>query len=374
MEKLVGGEKLVGTDKPARHALPDPDFWRGRKVLLTGHTGFKGAWLLHWLEAMGADVTGCSLPPEQPAALFPLLHSDNRLAGEIADIRDAHELNNLVERARPDIVFHLAAQSLVRRGYADPGSTFATNVAGTNNLLQALAEVGTARAIVVTTTDKVYRNSGDGHRFRETDPLGGHDPYSASKAACEMVVAGWRGRFEAAGCGVATARAGNVIGGGDWAEDRLFPDAIRAWSRGEAIAVRRPLATRPWQHVLEPLRGYLVLAERLASGAALAPAYNFGPTEDSATVRDVLALAASHFDGAGIDWAESPDGPAEAEALALDPSLAASDLAVSGLWGLEQTVSLTARWYRALLNGGAARNLCEADCNAYVEAASGADR
>ncbi|KGF70545.1 hypothetical protein LL06_04700 [Hoeflea sp. BAL378] len=357
-------EKLVTSQ-----SLPDPDFWRGRRVLLTGHTGFKGSWLLFWLEAMGAKVTGCALPPEAPAALFPLLHAQDRLSGEIADIRDAHELSNLVERARPEIVLHLAAQSLVRRSYADPVGTFATNVTGTDNLMQALARTGTARAIVVTTTDKVYRNSGDGRRFRETDPLGGEDPYSASKAACEMVVAGWRAHFENAGCGIATARAGNVIGGGDWAEDRLFPDAIRAWSKGEVLAVRRPFATRPWQHVLEPLRGYLVLAERLASGAELAPAYNFGPVEDSAAVRDVLTLAASHFGSAGIEYDEMPEGPAEAHALALDPSLAAADLAVSGLWKLDQTVALTARWYRDHLDGRSVRDLCEEDCSAYVHAA-----
>ena len=356
-------EKLVS------QRLPDPDFWRGRKVLLTGHTGFKGAWLLYWLEAMGAKVSGCSLPPEQPSALFTLLHSDRRLSGEIADIREANELNNLVARAKPEIVLHLAAQALVRRGYADPAATFATNVSGTSNLMQALAQAGTARAVVVVTTDKVYRNSGDGRLFGETDPLGGEDPYSASKAACEMVVAGWRPRFEADGCRIATARAGNVIGGGDWGEDRLIPDAIRAWSAGQSLHVRRPHATRPWQHVLEPLRGYLVLAERLASDTAVAPAYNFGPGEDSASVRKVLTLAAGHFDEAAIDYAETVEGPAEAQALALDPALARTDLEVSGVWGLDETVSLTARWYRDLLDGRSARELCEADCSAYLEAA-----
>lgn len=360
-------EKLVS------HNLPDPKFWRGRKVLLTGHTGFKGSWLLLWLEAMGAEVTGCSLPPEQPSALFPLLHSQARLPRETVDIRDAEALCALVARAKPEIVFHLAAQSLVRRGYADPAGTFATNVSGTNNLLQALAKAGTARAIVITTTDKVYRNCGDGRPFRETDPLGGEDPYSASKAACEMVATGWRPQFEAGGCGLATARAGNVIGGGDWAEDRLLPDAIRAWSAGATLEVRRPLATRPWQHVLEPLRGYLVLAERLASrpaaGADLAPAYNFGPRSDSATVRHVLTLAANHFGDARTRYAETQAGPAEAHALALDPALAETDLGISGLWDLEQTVARTALWYSGLLNGRSARELCETDCRAYLDAA-----
>lgn len=357
-------------EKLVRQTLPDPGFWRGRRVLLTGHTGFKGSWLLHWLEMMGAEVTGCALPPEEPAALFDHLHPRARLSGEIADIRDPHALQNLVERARPEIVFHLAAQSLVRRGYADPVATFATNVTGTDNLMQALAQVKTARAILVTTTDKVYRNPGDGRAFRESDPLGGEDPYSASKTACEMVVAGWRARFEQLQCGIATARAGNVIGGGDWAQDRLLPDAVRAWSAGRVLDVRKPFATRPWQHVLEPLRGYLVLAEGLALGHELAPAYNFGPDAPSAQVRDVLTLAAAHFGDARIGFAETDDGPAEAHALALDPSRAAADLGVSGLWGLDQTVALTARWYRDFYAGRSGRDLCGEDHAAYLDTAA----
>lgn len=347
--------------------LPDSKFWRGRRVLLTGHTGFKGAWLLFWLEAMGARVTGCSLAPEQPEALFSHLHAPERLTRETVDIRNPIDLTSLVARAEPEIVFHLAAQSLVRRGYSDPHGTFATNVSGTNNLLQALAQTNTARAIVVTTTDKVYRNANDGRAFVETDPLGGHDPYSASKAACEMVVDGWRSRFEEAGCAIATARAGNVIGGGDWAEDRLIPDAVKAWSSGHALQVRRPDATRPWQHVLEPLRGYLVLAEKLLSGSEIAPAYNFGPGTDSATVRKVLSLAAAEFAGAKTDFAITEDGPVEARALALDPGLAETDLGIRSLWDLDQTVTRTARWYRAFLDGRPARNLCEADCGTYLE-------
>ncbi|WP_417432553.1 CDP-glucose 4,6-dehydratase [Hoeflea sp.] len=355
-------------EKLVIQGLPNRDFWRGRRVLLTGHTGFKGAWMLFWLEAMGARVTGCSLAPEQPQALFSHLHAPERLASELVDIRNPEDVAGLVARARPEIVFHLAAQSLVRRGYSDPHGTFATNVHGTNNLLQALAQVNTALAIVVTTTDKVYRNSDDGRAFVETDPLGGHDPYSASKAACEMVVDGWRSRFAAEGCGIATARAGNVIGGGDWAEDRLVPDAVKAWSSGDVLKVRRPEATRPWQHVLEPLRGYLLLAEKLASGADVAPAYNFGPRTESATVRKVLSLAAAEFGDVRTEFADTLEGPAEAQALALDPTLAETDLGVSGLWGLDRTVTLTAQWYRNFLAGSRARELCEADCCAYLDA------
>lgn len=354
-------------EKLVIQGLPNRDFWRGRRVLLTGHTGFKGAWMLFWLEAMGARVTGCSLAPEQPEALFSHLHSPDRLASELVDIRNPQELTTLVARARPEVVFHLAAQSLVRRGYSDPHGTFATNVQGTNNLMQALAKVNTALAIVVTTTDKVYRNANDGRAFVETDPLGGHDPYSASKAACEMVVDGWRSRFAAEGCGIATARAGNVIGGGDWSEDRLVPDAVKAWSAGQVLKVRRPEATRPWQHVLEPLRGYLLLAEKLASGADMAPAYNFGPRAESATVRSVLSLAAAEFGDVRTEFAGTPEGPVEAQALDLDPTLAELDLGIRGLWGLDRTVTLTAQWYRNFLAGRQARELCEADCCAYLD-------
>ncbi|SOE18059.1 CDP-glucose 4,6-dehydratase [Hoeflea halophila] len=347
--------------------LPDRNFWRGRRVLLTGHTGFKGAWLLFWLEAMGARVTGCSLSPDRPEALFSHLHAAERLASEIVDIRDPKGLAALVARTEPEVVLHLAAQSLVRRGYSEPHATFETNVSGTNNLLRAIAEVKSASALVVTTTDKVYRNCDDGRPFVETDPLGGHDPYSASKAACEMVVDGWRSRLADEGCAVATARAGNVIGGGDWAEDRLIPDAVRAWSSGRVLQVRRPDATRPWQHVLEPLRGYLVLAERLASGQDTAPAFNFGPRSESASVRKVLSLAAEQFGAVRTEFAETSQGPAEAHALALDPSLAETVLAVRGLWDLQQTVTLTAGWYRAFLAGRPARDLCEADLTACLD-------
>ena len=354
-------------EKLVIQGLPNRDFWRGRRVLLTGHTGFKGAWMLFWLEAMGARVTGCSLAPEQPEALFSHLHAPNRLASEIVDIRNPKGLASLVARVRPEIVLHLAAQSLVRRGYSDPHGTFATNVQGTNNLMQALAQVNTARAIVVTTTDKVYRNSDDGRAFVETDPLGGHDPYSASKAACEMVVDGWRSRFEAEGCGIATARAGNVIGGGDWAQDRLVPDAVKSWSSGQVLHVRRPDATRPWQHVLEPLRGYLILAEKLASSTDIAPAYNFGPRTESATVRKVLSLAAAEFGDVRTEFANTQEGPVEAQALALDPTLAETDLGIRGLWELDKTVALTAQWYRDFLAGRQARELCEANFCAYLE-------
>lgn len=349
--------------------LPDPAFWSGRRVLLTGHTGFKGSWLLEWLQEMGAEVTGLALESEGPAALYSSLHGETHLGAEIADLRDQARVADIVIRARPEIVFHLAAQSLVRRGYADPIGTFAINIDGTRNVLEALRRAGSARAIVVTTTDKVYRNDGRPRAFTETDPLGGDDPYSRSKAICELVVAGYRAHFEQAGCGIATARAGNVIGGGDWAEDRLIPDAMRAWGRGEKLFVRRPDATRPWQHVLEPLRGYLVLAERLAAGEALAPAYNFGPAEAPASVRAVLERAASRFEAPRTEFAQRIEGPHEAATLALDPRLAARDLGVAPVWSLDETVRRTADWYRGFFAGADPRHLVAADRAAFLASA-----
>lgn len=353
---------------PNSGSWPNSDFWRGKRVLLTGHTGFKGSWLLEWLEVMGAKVFGLALPPEGPVNLFSRLHGLDRLDGEIADLRDVEAVRRVVAAARPEIVFHMAAQSLVRRGYADPAATFAVNIGGTHNVLEALKMVGTAQAIVVTTTDKVYRNSGTGRAFVETDPLGGTDPYSESKALCEMVVSGYRAQFDLAGCGIATARAGNVIGGGDWSDDRLIPDAIRAWGRGEALEVRRPDATRPWQHVLEPLRGYMVLAENLAKGRELASAYNFGPREKSASVREVLVEIASHFDHAKFHFAETIEGPHEAPTLSLDPTLAANHLGVRPIWQFEETIARTARWYRSFHDGADPVKLCMADRLAFLKA------
>ena len=341
-------------------------------MLLTGHTGFKGSWLLEWLEVMGAEVTGLSLPPAGPVNLFTPLHGNERLAGEIADIRDIEAVRAIVANAKPEVVFHLAAQSLVRRGYADPAGTFAVNIGGTRNLLEAIKEVDTAKAIIVTTTDKVYRNTGTGRAFKETDPLGGKDPYSESKAICEMVVSGYRAHFELTGCAIATARAGNVIGGGDWAEDRLVPDAVRAWRECQTVHVRRPDATRPWQHVLEPLRGYLVLAEHMSRSTEMAPAYNFGPAEKSTSVRSVLESAASHFENAKIHFAESIEGPEEAPTLSLDPSLAQKHLGVQPVWQLEGGIARTARWYRAFIEGGDPRKLCMSDRLAFLKAGQAA--
>lgn len=347
--------------------MGDMDFWRGKRVLVTGHTGFKGSWLALWLSELGAEVTGLALPPETKPALHHLLNGQSPSLAGIADIRDRVAVAARVLSARPQIVFHLAAQPLVRAGYREPLSTFETNVQGTVNLLEALRIVPDLQAVVVVTTDKVYENPETGHPFVEADALGGHDPYSASKAAAEIVVSSYRrSYFAARGIGVATARAGNVIGGGDWAEDRLIPDAIRAWERGETLEVRRPQAVRPWQHVLEPLAGYLRLAEHLTLHPTAEAAFNFGPDDgEAATVGSVIERARQAFGAGAVRFGNGEEGPHEAGYLMLDSGLAARRLDHRPRWGLGETVDRTIGWYRALADGGSARQLCLADIAAY---------
>jgi CDP-glucose 4,6-dehydratase len=340
----------------------DAAFWRGKRVLVTGHSGFKGSWLTLWLNRLGADVTGISLPPVSAPNLFTEAQIERFCRSHFCDIRDAEALAARVRGARPEIVFHLAAQPLVRASYREPRETFATNVMGTVNVLDALRRLDSVRAAVMVTTDKVYR--ADAQRaYTENDALGGHDPYSASKAACEMAIAGYRDSFLAAqGVAVASARAGNVIGGGDWSEDRLLPDAVRAWQAGEVLDIRRPQAVRPWQHVLEPLFGYLTLARHLSQQRAPAGAYNFGPgSGEAASVREVVALARRAYGHGEVHYGDDGDGPHEAAWLALDAGKARAALGLAPRFTLPQAVERTMAWYRAHRDGVDARHLCEAD-------------
>ncbi|HEX2825368.1 MAG TPA: CDP-glucose 4,6-dehydratase [Burkholderiales bacterium] len=313
---------------------------RGRRILVTGHTGFKGAWLCEWLVGNGADVFGIALPPE-PGSLFPRLRLDERLDHVICDIRDGDGLKAAVRRADPQIVFHLAAQALVRRSYREPITTWQTNVVGTLNVLEAARALERPVTVVVVTTDKVYRNREWEFAYRETDELGGHDPYSASKAACEIGVASWRASFGASSSvAVATARAGNVLGAGDYSEDRIVPDCYRAWSRGDAVELRNPDSTRPWQHVLEPLAGYLALAARLDSGDRSIDACNFGPgTSGDRTVRELVETMAGL--GRGRRWTSTPaPGVHEARALSLSIDRARHKLG----WTPRLTFGDTVEW------------------------------
>jgi CDP-glucose 4,6-dehydratase len=331
------------------------EFWRDRSVFVTGHTGFKGGWLATWLGALGARVVGYGLAPDTTPSYFEQCGLAGRLVSHVADVTDGGALAGALSAAGPSVVFHLAAQSLVRRSYAAPLQTFATNVLGTAHLLEAVRRTPSVEAVVVVTSDKCYDNRERPQGYREDEPLGGADPYSASKAAAELVTAAYRRAFFAGGPRVATARAGNVIGGGDWAADRLVPDAMRAVARGEALRVRNPSAVRPWQHVLEPLGGYLVLAERLAESDAFAGAWNFGPREDDAVpVATLVELLLGLWDGGRWQAAPEADAPHEAGLLRLDWTKARERLGWRPALTLKEAAALTVAWYRAAGDGASA--------------------
>ena len=323
--------------------------YRGKRVFLTGHTGFKGSWLAEWLLTLGAEVTGYALPPNTEPALFVQLGLAARLQHIEADVRDLARLHAAVAAARPDFIFHLAAQPLVRASYRDPVETYSTNVMGTVNLLEAARRAGRPCAVVVVTTDKCYENQETLHRYGETDPLGGHDPYSSSKAAAELVTGAYRRSYFSAPespVRVASARAGNVLGGGDWAQDRIVPDCIRALQRGEAVPVRNRNSTRPWQHVLEPLSGYLTLGAQLAASPALATAFNFGPaTEANRPVAELVAEILRHWPGRWEDFTD-PAAVHEAGRLDLATDKAYERLQWMPVWSFVQTIARTVAWYR----------------------------
>ncbi|MDO9318895.1 MAG: CDP-glucose 4,6-dehydratase [Gammaproteobacteria bacterium] len=343
------------------------DFWRGKRVLLTGHTGFKGSWLTLWLQRLGAQVTGISLAPATNPSLFELADLAKSMDSHFCDVRNDAALVKIIRQSHPDIVFHLAAQPLVRASYRDPITTYATNVMGTAHVLDALRGMDNTRVAVMVTTDKVYSNNEWGYPYRETDALGGYDPYSASKAASEIVIASYRDAFlKQQGIAIASARAGNVIGGGDWSEDRLIPDAVRAWQTASTLEIRRPQAIRPWQHVLEPLFGYLNLAEKLWNQPELAGAYNFGPpSNEAATVREVIELARTAFGQGQIAFGEVNTGPHEAGLLSLETAKVREILSFGSKWNLAETIMRTMTWYRDQQHGADARRLCEAEITVY---------
>ncbi len=345
----------------------DSRFWQGKRVLITGHTGFKGGWLALWLRRMGAEVSGIALPPNTEPNLFHLARLDADVASHLCDIRDAQAVAAIICQARPEVVFHLAAQPLVRASYRDPLGTFSSNIMGTANVLEALRESMDVRVAVAITTDKVYGDKGWPYPYRESDALGGHDPYSASKAACELVISSYRDAYLAdRGIALASARAGNVIGGGDWSEDRLIPDAVRAWEGGQVLRIRAPNAIRPWQHVLEPLAGYLALAEKLWSHPELAGPYNFGPLPHTAkTVGEVVDLAQAAYGHGEIALEQYPQQLHESHTLTLETAKSQWVLGTTPRWDLETAVNRTMAWYRAQHQGSNACTLCEADIAAY---------
>ncbi|HRQ57965.1 MAG TPA: CDP-glucose 4,6-dehydratase [Azoarcus taiwanensis] len=360
----------AGTTKLSRG--DDRAFWKNRRVLLTGHTGFKGAWLSLWLKRLGAEVTGVALPPVSTPNLFESAGVAKHMDSRILDIRESAALEMLVGSVNPEVVFHLAAQPLVLASYRDPLETFETNVQGTANLLNALRKCSDTRVVVAVTTDKVYRNVESAYPFRESDALGGHDPYSASKAAAEIVISCFRDAFlQERGIAVASARAGNVVGGGDWSEDRLVPDAVRAWTAGHPLHVRRPAAIRPWQHVLEPLSAYLLLARLLWDGPAPGGSYNFGPhTHEAASVRDVVELACRSFGKGEVLWGDGGEGPHEANWLALETAKARTQLGYTPRWSFAESIERTMSWYRDFADGDAPESLCERDFLAFEQSGS----
>ncbi len=369
----------------------DPNFWLNRRVLLTGHTGFKGSWLTLWLLELGAEVSGFSLSPEnlhfnsQP--LFDALGLITLLKGRhyLGDVRDSKALSAAVDCSKPDIVFHFAAQPLVRQSYIDPLGTWSTNVQGSLHLLEALKPLDHPCVVVVVTTDKVYANKEWDHGYREVDRLGGDDPYSSSKAATELAIASWRESF----CGsanhqtpnlcISSARAGNVIGGGDWATDRIVPDAMRALANGHTLSVRNPSAKRPWQHVLEPLSGYLTLAEAMFRSKVtqnfqdsdelntFASAFNFGPLiESNRSVKQLVQEILQHWPGSWSDQS-NPHAPHEAGRLHLQIDKAYHQLGWQPRWDFATTVARTVGWYRDVHEGANPLECCLADLKAYEE-------
>ncbi len=348
------------------------EFWNGRRILITGHTGFKGCWLALWLASLGARVSGFALQPATQPSLWELVEGQIEIDSTIADVRDVDHLNTALQKTCPEIVFHLAAQSLVRASYEDPVLTYATNVMGTVNLLEAVRRTPGVRAVVNVTSDKCYENRDLERGYREDDAMGGRDPYSSSKGCAELVTAAFRASYfdiSRGDAAIASARAGNVIGGGDWAADRIVPDIVRAVLRGELVSIRSPGAIRPWQHVLEPLAGYMKLAEQLFEAPeGFAEGWNFGPSEHDAASVETVANTILRDWGAETGWEKAP-GPHshEARTLLLDSSKARSRLGWQPRLNLATALEWTVEWYKAQANGGDAKGLSLAQINRYMQ-------
>jgi len=347
----------------------DRNFWRDRKVLLTGHTGFKGGWLSIWLNRLGAKVFGLSLSPDERNNFYKKGCIQNLLYQSCyIDIRDSKAVNLFVKNINPEVVFHLAAQALVKRSYSDPLESFGTNVMGTANILDSIKAIDSVKVAVMVTTDKVYATRERGYKYKENDTLGGWDPYSASKAASELVIESYKNSYlNEHGVAMASVRAGNVIGGGDWSENRLIPDAVKAWKEGNSLNVRMPEAIRPWQHVLDPLYGYLVLAQKLWNDPSLSGAYNFGPESSEAiSVKDLIMCASKFWPDAKVHFGKNSDiNYKESHSLELDVTKTQRIIGVHNCWDTNKAIEKTINWYKKENKGENILKLCELDVQDY---------
>lgn len=354
----------------------NPSFWKGKRVLVTGHTGFKGSWLSLWLQSMGAQVVGYALAPPTNPALFEVAEIEKGMTSIIGDIRDLERLRKVFAEQQPEIVIHMAAQPLVRYSYIEPVETYSTNVMGTVNLLEAVRSTKSVKAVVNVTTDKCYENREWAWGYRENEAMGGYDPYSSSKGCAELVTAAYRNSFfhpekhNEHGVAIASGRAGNVIGGGDWADDRLIPDVMRAITAGKPANIRNPNAIRPWQHVLEPLSGYLVLAQKLyEEGAAYGEGWNFGPNDEDAKPVQWIVEKLTRSWGEGASWVvDGGNHPHEAHYLKLDCSKAKSRLEWHPRWNLEEALGAIVEWQRAYQDGKAIKAVTLKQIRQYVDA------
>ena len=349
----------------------NPDFWTGKKVYMTGHTGFKGSWLSLWLLGMGVKVKGFSLQPNTNPALFTSINIGKSMESEIGDIRNLEQLTRSIITFNPDILIHMAAQPLVRFSYKEPVETYTTNVIGTVNVLEAARKCSNLKAIVCVTTDKCYENKEWEWGYRENEAMGGHDPYSSSKGCAELVISAYRRSFFSSNntASLASARAGNVIGGGDWSEDRLIPDILRSFEKSEPVLIRNPLSTRPWQHVLEPLSGYLVLSQELfLNGDEFAEGWNFGPKdEDCKSVKWILDQLVNYW-GTNASWTlDKNNNPHEAGFLKLDCSKALNRLNWSPRWNLQSTLKSIVDWHQIYMDGGDLKKQCLKEINNYIK-------
>lgn len=347
-----------------------PDFWRGKRVFLTGHTGFKGSWLSLWLQSMGAQLQGYALPPPTQPALFEEAQVAQGMQSTLGDVRDLPELTKAMREFEPEIVFHMAAQSLVRLSYVQPVDTYATNVMGTVHVLEATRLTDSVRVVLNVTTDKCYENKEWHWGYREDEPMGGHDPYSNSKGCAELVTSAYRRSFMTSrGVALASARAGNVIGGGDWAQDRLVPDILRALESHQPVLIRNPHAIRPWQHVLEPLSGYLTLVQHLsASGQRFAQAWNFGPRDEDVQPVQWISQRMTQAWSKEARWQVAEGNhPHEAHFLKLDISKARAELGWHPRWSLDTTLQKIIEWHQARLAGHSVRELCLSQIAQYQE-------